>query len=340
MADLTSAGTGAGGLGTPEARWSFIFLLCCGVAGIALGGQWAQAPLLWTLAGLAALAASLLLTTPVRHPLPPSRAVWIPPLALLVAAVALHQTEPHNDFAVLSFASYLVTFLIVRGNVLAGGLGSALVIGYALAWVLPQQPDLRMLGEVLGVPLGGVAAAVAWRLVLRAIVRQERAHRGEAAMAADRARWSALAVRRSEAELTTIRTVVVPLLNRVAAGEPIDATLRAELARTEASVRDRIRVPQLQHPQLVATIEALRLRGVGVLVLGEPQLGEPIGEALALRLHAELEPLQTGRVTVRALPDDRPAAISVLIQDEAGSRRLQFSASGVLLSKGETVLIR
>jgi hypothetical protein len=79
MADLTSAGTGAGGLGTPEARWSFIFLLCCGVAGIALGGQWAQAPLLWTLAGLAALAASLLLTTPVRHPLPPSRVVWIPP---------------------------------------------------------------------------------------------------------------------------------------------------------------------------------------------------------------------------------------------------------------------
>ena len=57
---------------------------------------------------------------------------------------------------------------------------------------------------------------------------------------------------------------VVPVLERVADGEPIDEELRIELTHAEAAVRDRIRVPHLQHPLLVAEISRLRRLGVAV----------------------------------------------------------------------------
>lgn len=335
MADLTAAGTGAGGLGTAAARWSFIFVWACGVLQVLVDGTLTAAPLAWALALPAGLAGALLLTTPGARPLSPARLFWLLPMALVVAWAALASAESVGESVALNFAVYLVAFLIPRGNVVAGVAGSGLLVGAALAWALPKAPDGAALAMLLGVPLGCVAAGVLWRLVLKWIVRRERAHRGSAERSAERAAASAEAIAASRAELAAIRDLVVPVLARVADGEAIDARLRAELSHAEAAVRDRIRAPHLQHAELVAEVDRLRRDGVAVILLGEPAAPDQLVDArLAEACRTAIAEVTSGRVTIRTFPANRPAALSVVVQSGEDAVQVQWSAAGELVASG------
>ena len=122
---------------------------------------------------------------------------------------------------------------------------------------------------------------------------------------------------------------VVPVLERVADGEPIDEELRIELTHAEAAVRDRIRVPHLQHPLLVAEISRLRRLGVAVVLLGESSSPDQLVEdRLAEACRALIAPVASGRVTIRALPAGRPAALSVVIHAGDEAAHAQWAADG------------
>ncbi|MGC4153582.1 MAG: hypothetical protein QM628_10915 [Propionicimonas sp.] len=335
MADLTSAGTGAGGLGTPLARWSFIFVWACGGLQILVGGSAATMPLVWAVALPTALAGALLLTTPGANPLPGVRAAWLPVISLLLGATAFVSADAVGDLSVLNFAAYLVAFLIPRGNPVAGAIGSTLLIAASLAWALPQQPEFIEVARLLGIPIGCVVAGVVWRLVLQWVVRRERAHRSAAARSAERAAAAAEAIDASRVELAAIGDLVTPVLGRVADGEPIDAELRIELAHAEAAVRDRIRMPHLAHPRLTAEISRLRRLGVTVILLGESSSPEElIDPRLAEACRTVIAPVSSGRVTIRALPPNRPSALSVVVQSGADTVRTQWSAAGEPVASG------
>lgn len=335
MADLTAAGTGAGGLGTAAARWSFVFVWACGVLQVLVDGSLAAEPLAWAIALPAGLVGALLLTTPGARPLVLARLLWLHPLALLVVWAALASAESVGELAALNFATYLMAFQIPRGNVVAGSVGSGLLIGAAVAWALPQSPDGPALAMLIGVPLGCVAAGVMWRLVLKWIVRSERAHRGSAERSAERAVASAEAIAFSRAELAAIGDLVVPVLDRLANGEVIDAELRTELARAEAAVRDRIRAPHLQHPELMAEVDRLRRDGVAVVLLGEPAAPDQLVDArLAEACRTAIAPVTSGRVTIRTFPANRPASLSVVVQTEDEAVQVQWSAAGELVASG------
>ncbi|MBN9105726.1 MAG: hypothetical protein J0I14_12050 [Propionibacteriaceae bacterium] len=332
MAQLTSADTSAGGLGTRQARWAFLFVWACGLAQGFVGGAFTAAPKAWLLVLLCALAGALLLTTPGNRPLRPAPAGTLIVVAGLVAVAGVWLARGVEDLWVVDFAAYLVSFMIVRGNTAGGAVGCMLVLGIVAERMASLQVPVYDWMAVLGIPLGSVAAAVIWRLVVGWIVRQERLHRSEEMRSAERTQAAVEAVTTSQAELAAIRAQVEPLLARVADGDVVDAELRAELTYVEAAVRDRIRAPHLNHPVLVEAIGRLRQSGVEVVVLGEVSAaGSPISDDLAAAVSAGIGAVQAGRVTIRTFPEGRSATASVVIATATATHQLQFSRSGELL---------
>jgi hypothetical protein len=334
MERLTSAATSAGGLGTEAARWAFLFGLACSVLQGFVDGTFATSPLVWAAALTAALCGFLILTTPGAHLLSPAAAWSTVAAALFVAAATLWSAPAVTELWGLGLAAYLATFLIVRGNVVAGMVGGVLVPGIAALWAWPRGPSPEEWALLVGIPIGSLAAAWAWRLVLRWIVGLERVHRTDAAQAEERAAADAEALAATRKELAGIRAEVTGLLGRIASGERIDDELRTELSCVEAGVRDRIRAPHLNHPDLLATIATIRRRGVEVVLLGEPRrVGERVSDRLAMSICRLIDVVAAGRVTIRTLPEGRAAAASVVISQAGVTDHVQFSADGTLLTR-------
>lgn len=334
MADLTSGATCAGGLGTATARWVFVFAWVCGIWLGLIDGYFSPLDPLNASAYAAGLAGILLLTTPGDAQLSRGRAVALVAATLYLMVVLLSREPEVTNLPALNFTTYLVAFAIPRGNAVAGGVGSALVVGYATIWGLLHGATGGELARLLSVPLGCVLAGIVWRLVLRGIVRRERYHRSAAGQAADRTEASLEAVRVSQQELADIRAEVAPLLGRIIEGAPIDPDARVALVRTEAAIRDRIRAPHLQHPELVAAFAELRDRQVTVVVLGEPADGSVVGGALVSRLVEVLSEVPEGRVTVRSLPPGRGAAMSIVVRGPRRSEQILLSKTGATVSRG------
>lgn len=282
----------------------------------------------------ASLIGCLLLTTQNRDALTPLRAVLVVACALYLGVVTLVLTQGNHASEIVSFAAYLVSFMIPRGNIVAGALGSGLLIGYLLVWGALHDLSGGEFASLVGVPIGCVAAAIAWRLWLRTFVRRERHHRSAAAQAAERAAASIEAIRVSQRELTEIREEVAPTLEQIVQGVAIDEDMRVALVRAEAAVRDRIRAPHLQHPELLATFARLRDHEVTVVVLGEPSVGTAIAESLARAIVELVGDVTDGRVTVRTLPPGRASAVSIVIQSPGRSEQIALSAIGEVVSRG------
>lgn len=335
MGDLIAEATYGAGLGTRAARWVFVFVWICGVWVGFIDEYFSPLDPLNASVYAAGLMGALILTTPGSAALPAARSVWLPVIAMYIVVLVLLRAPEYGNNPLIVYAMYLVAFAIPRGNVVMGGLGSALVIGYASIWALMHGASGGALADLLVIPIGCVAAAIAWRLVLRRIVSQERHHRTAAGQAAQRAAASLEAIRASQQELQDVRAEVAPLLEKIAEGSPIDTEMRVALVQTEAAVRDRIRAPHLQHPDLVGAFARLRDREVTVVVLGEPVTdGDVIEEALVARLVEVISEATEGRVTVRSLPQGRAAAISVVLQSPKGSEQILLAADGSTVSRG------
>ena len=258
MAALT--GTEAGGLGSRAARWAFVFLWAYISMLAVLDGSLHNTPLL-TSATLCIAVRRPAADHPGDLPAQSRRGAGVVEVGLALTAAGLSLATEITHLWAMEYAAYLVSFLIVRGNLATGALGSTLVVALAVTLAWPRQPSVEQWMLLLGIPLGSVLAAVVWHLVLRWLVARERHHRTSAARDAERAEADAEALATTRDELARIRAEVTPLLRRVAAGEELSGSLHAELAFVEASLRDRIRAPQLNHPELVSTIGTLRRHG-------------------------------------------------------------------------------
>ncbi|WP_080792875.1 hypothetical protein [Corynebacterium pacaense] len=295
--------TGAGGLGTPLARWVFVLVWVCSVwADCVTENSPPLTPLL-ALAYALGLVGGLLLTTPGAAPLSRSHATCLPLISLTMVAVVLAHADRVSGFETVYFATYLVAFAIPRGNPVAGVVGSVLVIGYASLWAMINGAAAPEIAELLGVPIGCLIAGIVWALTLRWIVGQERHHRSEEGRAAQRTAASMVAVATAQQESATIRAEIAALMEGIIDGTEIDNPLRVQLIRTEAAIRDRITVPHLQDSELVRVVADLREKEVTVVVLGEPSMDRSeVDDALITRLIEVLSEVDSGRITVRSLP--------------------------------------
>lgn len=324
-----------GGLGTPAARLVFLFVWVCGLVLGFIDEQFSPLDPLNATAYLGALLGILILTTPGEQALRLPRALLLPVLSLYVTAVALFQSPEVKNVVAVTFAVYLVAFMIPRGNAVAGGIGSGLVIGCAVAWALSREATGMELAGLIGVPIGCVVAGIVWRVVLQRIIRAERRYQEAAFLSRDREAAARDAVQVSRHELLSIRHEVSPLLERIVVGQEVDEEARAALVGIEGGIRDRLRAPHLQHPELVAAVAALRTRGSTVVMLGEPRPARDIiAPGLARSIVAALEGWRGGRVTIRSHPAGRDVAVSVVLSSTERTEQLIFSEDGVLTGRG------
>ncbi|KRC46796.1 hypothetical protein ASE16_15425 [Leifsonia sp. Root227] len=324
------ARTASAGLATTGARVALIVVWLTGVAQAVLGGWFPDSGGAIGVVGfLLPLAGAVLVTSPAPGPLPRRRALIV--LAgLLVVAVSvllfLELADPSaGEVWLFNVNSYLAALLIMRGNVVIGGIGTVAVVAFALAWGVYSG---RLGVDLAELVLPAVSAAIVgatWRFVLAAVVRREHSARERAALADAEARAAEDATRASRAELAEILRIARPSLNDLAAGRTIDDGFLRQLTVAEGGIRDRIRAAGLAHPALAEAVDAARRGGARVLMLGgEDPSGAVISDTLAGAL-AELV-AQTVDITIQARGR---GVVSVLMRPEGGPAvRVLLDAEG------------
>ena len=235
MADLTSASTGAGGLGTPAARWALTVTWALGLLSDVLSGAVA-APFGTELLALPfGLVAAVVLTTRGDNALPAARAVVVAAAAAVSAIGALTSGAPLGTTWSFNFAAYVAALLLPRGNIRSGIGGGALIGILGTIWAIRFGASLTQFLDLLALPLLALVVGGTWRWLLGRIVRRELAYRREverAAVAAEIADASAAA---TQAELAEIGAEVGGLLTAISAGRSLDDGLVAEIkSRYEA----------------------------------------------------------------------------------------------------------
>lgn len=333
MADLTSASTGAGGLGTPAARWALTVTWALGLVSDVLSG--AVAPPFGTelLALPFGLVAAVVLTTRGDDALPAVRAAAVATATVVSAIGALTSGAPLGATWSFNFAAYTAALLLPRGNLRSGIAGGALIGLLGTVWAVRFGASPTQFLDLLALPLLALAVGGTWRGLLGRIVRRELAYHREverAAVAAEIADASAAA---TQTELADIGGEVGGLLSAISAGSELDDELVTEIVLAEADLRDRLRSPDLRAPLLRAAIDRARRRGVQVLLLGNPAQEAAVTGALPENLAAAVDAVDSGTVTLRTIPPGRTGAVSVLHADDETQERLLFEADGRLLSR-------
>lgn len=294
-------------------------------AGMTVTDPWVWVPF------AAALASALLGTRPdARY----TRGdAWLTLLCTTVASTVIFSySEPSHDLWMYFFSAYLAAAQVLRGDLRAGLTAGGVVIAIGASWVTLHGGSAGDYLAVLLVPLLGIGLFAFLNRGLVRYVREELAYQ----MAAERSRLEAQAasdaITRSNRDLAEVARICGPLLAHLAAGRPVDDETRSELGVVEATVRESIRSPLLQHPVLDRAVLRARRRGVAVLRLGEAMGGEParsirgtVAQAIATRLDA----LGEGDVvTIRVLPDHTgPASVSLLVRTAEQSVRTVFRAN-------------
>lgn len=333
MADLTSASTGAGGLGTSAARWALTVTWGLGLISDILGGAVPPPYFGQLLARLLGLAAAVLLTRRGDTPLPTGHAVVVGAASVISAFGALASGGPLGHTWSFNFAAYLAALLMPRGNVRTGLISGALIGILGLGWAIGSRASASQLIELLALPLLALVVGGTWRWLLARIVARELTYNREterAAMATGIAEASATA---TQAQLTEIGNEVGGLLRALRDGQPLDDHLVAEISVAEADLRDRMRSPNLRDPLLRAAIDRARRRGVQVLLLGTSPHHRPVTAALAQSVADSIDDIPSGTVTVRTIRPGRDGVISLVRADGQASEHLVFSAEGRLVTR-------
>lgn len=333
MARLTPSGTGAGGLGTPAARWALAAAWALGVLSDAVGGSvgfpyWNE-----LLALPFGLIGALVLTTRGDQALPPGPATVVAASAVLSATGALMSGSPLDQTWSFNFASYLSALLIPRGNLRSGLLSGLLIVLLGALWALTHDASLAQAFDLLAFPFLALVIGATWRWLLNRIVVRELAHQRDVERAAMAAEIAEASIAATHTELAEIGAEVGGILQAIGDGQWLDDAFATEISVVEAGVRDRIRSPHLRDAALGAAIERARRRGVGVLVLGSSSHERAINDALAASVAEVIDGIDAGAVTMRAIPSGRQGALSVLRTDDTTSERLVFDADGRLLSR-------
>lgn len=320
MGTLTAQGTGAGGLATRGARWAFLFAWATGGAKAIIDGQFELSSPILLSACVLLLVGMILLTHREDLPLRGLRAIAVPVLALAALALELAVGPDEALVWLLHFAGYLIAALFVRGNPVLGGVAMTVYLVALTGWTFYHGLPTAVAVQILMPPLVAFAVGIVWQLVLRGIVRRERAHRSEAAEHERQIRAEREAAERTRRELDLVRSKVEDPLIRLRDGAVLDKAFRTELAVIEGGIRDRMRSPRLQHPELDRAIAAARARGASVTVLADDSSDSPrLGERAASEVAAILRDAVDAASLVVAWTE--PELVSVVVRSGDRSER-------------------
>ncbi len=311
MARLIAPGAGSLGMGTPTARYGLLtVVLLYAVNGVIVGYLAPGNPLAFAAYVLMAIA-NLLLTEQSERPLAAPRAAALIGCALLAGATVLFTDTEALEPELFGASLLILGLLAVRGNGGAAVLGAGAFVIVGVLWAVAREIP-PALAVVRFLSLLALPAGILWRLQAVRFAEREGRYRSEAAQAEFAAEVAREAARRTAAELRVVRDEAVDVLDRLRGGLPV---AESELSMVEASIRDRIRAPQLQTERLRSAVRDARERGVRVLQMGQAaDLRPPISDALARAVAEILDRVIAGEVTIRLLSARHAAAITVLAE--------------------------
>lgn len=233
------------------------------------------------------------------------------------------------SFYALSYLTLVGSLLIMRGHPYPGALvAAAMLAGTCYLGVDTGASTTAILGR-LAQPLVTVAAFTLVHLIARSI--EGGRSRAVAQQLEALAQTDAVRSRNASEHLalSEIPALARPVLERLAAGEPLTPAFRAEIVAADEAVRSHIRRDVPYHAGFLGAIDAARARGVSVQLIGneDPEPGRMttnLAEALIRKLGNE----DLSAVTIRFLPHSRGGFVTLLLEGSQGAQRFEFEADG------------
>lgn len=330
----------ASGYGTMLARQGFLLVWAMQLVNGVITGFLRPGNPIAIVAYATALPAVLLTTSPGRRRPSRPRAWTAVAAILLFGTLSLFFDDGNAPVGLPYFAGFLLGLLVTRGHLIIGAAGLAGYLAVLLYWGGQSDAPQGELVARMVIAACMTGLGYLWRFLIDRVTARELAHQTELADAALAATIAADSARRTAEDLRSVRDEAVPVLELLRDGGQLPPGAHQLLAITEASIRDRIRVPRLQTPPLYRAVRQARERGVGVHLIGEasdprPPLSEALGNAVAKAL-AELH---EGEATIR-IPPERPSAgwpataLTLLAHTGRSTMRWEFDAEGRAIRHG------
>lgn len=322
--------------------------------GLTSGG--AERSWLYVLAMAVTLAAALIVLAAPGDPMDWRGAALAAVLvsgALATGLTATAVTANLADSTLIGSLALVLAFICMRGRPWWGWGGYLLSVTVVLAvnhWSEPKPAVVAMLLPNLAVLL----MATVFTTIVRPRARSLYALRGqqERQSAMEAAEEAASAVRGQQAARLDERAR--PLLRQIASGRGLDPAAAAECGLVAAALRDRIRAPGLDSPEVADAVWAARDRGVRVVLLDDrterlrsgplDEAAElPPGHGIDVERGQLLGPLRIAAVaalatagpgssaTIRLLPPGRNRLATIALTVGSSVTRWEFALDGRLV---------
>jgi len=276
---------------------------------------------------------------------------WVPPLLLLLLSVAAEilrrgqrtVPSPRRTAAFvaavtatvvvglllqpLAFApawfvtasAFLLVALVLRLRLGAAVVGLALLLTAVLAAGILTGAAPGTVALVMARPALLVALAVLLVVAVERMRRRTALLHRRAVATTRRAAWDAAAGAELSQRAAELRRDVLPVLERIAAGEPLDEQDRRRCLAVEGQLRDAYRAGALRREPLIAAIRAARERGVDVVVLDDSGGAPPDAATLELVAAWMAEHLGEARrrAVARLAPSGRAEIATLTVDGEA-----------------------
>ncbi|MEZ5210142.1 hypothetical protein [Gordonia sp. (in: high G+C Gram-positive bacteria)] len=314
--------------------YALALALIAAAAALGMAGGGVSRPGLYLLAFVLNAIAAVVLLEAAGDPMewPATAVTVVLPAASMVCARAA-TADSLAEATVSGVVVTIFTFVCVRGRIAAAWAG--LILTAAITMIVSGW---RWSGDAVpgSLPpnLAVLVMATLFAMIVRPRARQIsalrlRAERRSVATAGARA---ALAVR--DREMAYLDQRVRPMLERIASGAAIDDDLVEQAQLLEAALRDRIRAPGLDRPDLATAAWEARARGAKVVLLDD-RTGRGDGDESAdlrgLRTVAGAVLAAAGEgvtVTIRLLPERHEQHATVTAVRGGQVRRWAFDADG------------
>lgn len=274
----------------------------------------------------------LLLRLP-GDPMPLPAAVVVGTTIPTAVACSVPTVTTHGAAAVLCLAaspSVTAALLCMRGRIAVCWVGLLAMIPAALVTAVVTGRDTTY---VLGLVFAG-NVGVTLMVTFFAILVRPRAAQIAAIHRLDLQNDEADAVRLvRDAKVARLDAQVRPLLDYIASGQRLSDAQAAACLRIEAGLRDRIRAPGLDHPELATAVWSARGRGVRVVLLDDrevPRWSDDSPESIRLRdaaIGALTGVSAHAQVTVRILPERRSEYATIVVAEEGQIRKIDFGSA-------------
>ena len=231
--------------------------------------------------------------------------------------------------------TWLLWFLILRRRVWSGWLGGIAMVLITVAWAVVTGRGVVWALLLCQSQIALLVVATLFGAALRRTANRinELTERSVSASAVAASANAAHEIRVQRA--AELAATAVPLLDRIAVGEPIDEADRASFAHVEAQLRDSVRGRSLMLPAVVTAVARARERGVEVTLLDDRGQALPSATAMtqiAGRIAVALDAVHEGAVTVRLVPPGRDTAVTVVTRKGEATTRLALTGEGVVAS--------